>query len=202
MCLMCMMLTEHARESEGDAHALPQATASAGPLRDAQAGGGDQQARGPGTSRLGGLRGHHIVHGSLPGDNQSHVFRGSEHGQVPVSMFLVHNQPGDGPAVHRHPYAEVFVLHAGQARFVLDGSELLAGAGDILVAAAGAAHAFTNAGPGELRMTCVHLAAEMQTAWLDSAPQRTDSPDQPSARLPRTLPVRPIATAVTQAIKP
>lgn len=117
-------------------------------------------------------RATHIPHGLLPGDSRSHIFHGHEHGEVPISMFLVHNQPGDGPAPHRHPYPEVFVLHTGTARFRIDDSELLASAGDVLIAPTGATHAFTNTGPGELRMTCVHTAAEMDTVWLDAAGER------------------------------
>jgi quercetin dioxygenase-like cupin family protein len=119
---------------------------------------------------------NHIPHGSLAGDVRSHVFYGHEHGNVPISMFLVHNQPGDGPAPHRHPYAEVFVLHAGTARCRLDDNELLASSGDIVIAPAGAAHGFTNVGPGELRMTCVHTAAEMTTVWVERAAPRPATP--------------------------
>jgi hypothetical protein len=38
-----------------------------------------------------------IPHGTLPGSELADVFHGREHGDVPISMFLVHNQPGDGP---------------------------------------------------------------------------------------------------------
>jgi quercetin dioxygenase-like cupin family protein len=107
-----------------------------------------------------------IPRGSLPGSDRADVFHGHEHGNVPISMFLVHNQPGDGAELHRHPYAEVFVVQSGRARFELDGSVLTASAGDVVIAPAGAAHRFTNAGPGQLSMTCVHAAAEMQSEWL------------------------------------
>ena len=107
-----------------------------------------------------------IPHGTLPGSDRADVFHGHEHGDLPISMFLVHNRPGDGPELHRHPYAEIFVLHAGQARFELDGSALTAGAGDVVIAPPGAAHRFTNAGTGELSMTCIHTAAEMASEWL------------------------------------
>jgi quercetin dioxygenase-like cupin family protein len=109
---------------------------------------------------------HFIPHGTLPGSDSSDVFDGREHGNVPVSMFLVHNRPGDGPELHRHPYAEVFVVHAGQARFQLEDTTVTAGPGDVVIAPAGAAHRFTNAGAGELSMTCIHTASEMQTEWL------------------------------------
>lgn len=39
---------------------------------------------------------------------------GAEHGDVPFSLILVHSRPGVGPKLHRHPYAEVFVVESGQ----------------------------------------------------------------------------------------
>jgi quercetin dioxygenase-like cupin family protein len=108
----------------------------------------------------------YIPQGTLPGSERADIFNGHEHGEVPISMFLVHNRPGDGPELHRHPYAEVFVVHAGQARFQLDDSTLTAGAGDVVIAPAGAAHRFTNTGADELSMTCIHASAEMASEWL------------------------------------
>jgi quercetin dioxygenase-like cupin family protein len=107
-----------------------------------------------------------IPHGTLPGSDGAEVSHGHEHGDVPISMFLIHNRAGDGPELHRHPYPEIFVVHAGQARFQLDDTALTAGAGDVVIAPAGAAHRFTNNGPGELSMTCIHPAADMDTEWL------------------------------------
>lgn len=107
-----------------------------------------------------------IQHGTLPGSEHADIFNGQEHGNVPISMFLVHNRSGDGPELHRHPYPEVFVVNSGQARFELDGSAVTAAAGDVVIAPAGAAHRFTNSGLDELSMTCIHAAAEMQTEWL------------------------------------
>ena len=104
--------------------------------------------------------------GTLPGCDSADVFHGRHHGNVPISMFLVHNRPGEGPELHRHPYAEVFVVHSGQALFQLDGATLTAAAGDIVIAPVGAAHRFTNAGSSELSMTCIHTAGEMESAWL------------------------------------
>jgi mannose-6-phosphate isomerase-like protein (cupin superfamily) len=107
-----------------------------------------------------------IPHGALPGSDSADIFYGHEHGNVPISMFLVHNRPGEGPDLHRHPYAEIFVVHSGQARFDLNDAALTAGAGDVVIAPAGAAHRFTNTGPGELSMTCIHTSAEMESEWL------------------------------------
>lgn len=107
-----------------------------------------------------------IPSGSLPGSATADMFAGHEHGDVPISMFLVHNQPGDGPELHRHPYPEIFVVHAGAAHFEVDDTTVVAGAGDVVIAPAGTAHRFTNAGSGELSMTCIHTAAQVQSDWL------------------------------------
>ena len=96
------------------------------------------------------------------------MFTGAEHGDVPVSMFLVDAPPGEGPRPHRHPYPEVFVIHSGQAKFRLDGDEIRAGEGDIVIAPAGSAHRFTAIGHGNLRLTAIHTAPRMETEWLSS----------------------------------
>ena len=107
-----------------------------------------------------------IARGALPGSDAADIFNGHEHGNVPISMFLVHNRPGDGPGLHRHSYPEIFVVHSGEVRFELDGSSVTADAGDVVVAPSRAAHRFTNVGAGELSMTSIHPVAEMKTEWL------------------------------------
>jgi quercetin dioxygenase-like cupin family protein len=102
----------------------------------------------------------------LPGSPAARRFIGADHGGAPLSMFLVDGEPGSGPGLHRHPYAEVFVVHSGQARFEVDDAVIAAAAGDILVAPAGSAHRFTNSGGEPLRMTAIHAAPRMETDWL------------------------------------
>jgi mannose-6-phosphate isomerase-like protein (cupin superfamily) len=55
----------------------------------------------------------------LPHTVHAHEFEGEDHGDVPFSIILVHSAPGVGPRLHRHPYAEVFVVESGQATFQL-----------------------------------------------------------------------------------
>ncbi len=102
----------------------------------------------------------------LLGPPEAHRFIGAHHGGLPISLFLVDDQPGAGPLLHRHPYAEVFVVHAGEARFEIDDLRLTATAGDILIAPAMSAHRFTNSGEGRLRVTAIHTAPDMDTEWL------------------------------------
>jgi quercetin dioxygenase-like cupin family protein len=95
------------------------------------------------------------------------TFIGDDHGGVPISMFLVDSPPGDGPKLHRHPYAEVFVVHEGEAEFVLDDSAVNATGGDVVIAPPQAPHKFTNVGEGRLLMTAIHTAPAMDTEWLE-----------------------------------
>jgi len=60
----------------------------------------------------------HIRDDELPGTSESRTFLGRDHGEVPVSFFIQASPPGHGPGPHRHPYAEVFVLHEGSGSFL------------------------------------------------------------------------------------
>ena len=94
-------------------------------------------------------------------------FEGRDHG-ADVSFFITRHPPGTGPALHRHPYTETFVVQSGAARFTVDGETLEIHAGQIVVVPAGVPHAFVAAGDDELRQTSVNASDRMITEWLDS----------------------------------
>ena len=96
----------------------------------------------------------------------SHEFVGAEHGEVPFSIILVHSQPGVGPKLHRHPYAEVFIVESGRATFQIGSEAIVVDEGHIVVSPPGEAHGFTNTGTGELRLTAIHGAPRFDTEWL------------------------------------
>jgi mannose-6-phosphate isomerase-like protein (cupin superfamily) len=73
-----------------------------------------------------------------------------------VSLFLVYNQPGEGPDLHRHPYSETWIVRSGAARFTADGEEVEAGPGDIVVVGPETPHKFKNSGTSRLDLVCVH----------------------------------------------
>jgi mannose-6-phosphate isomerase-like protein (cupin superfamily) len=83
-----------------------------------------------------------------------------------VSFFLIEYPPGRGNRLHRHPYAEVFIVQEGEALFTVGDSEVPGRAGSVVVVPAGDAHRFQATGEGTLRLTCIHAAGEMQTEWL------------------------------------
>jgi mannose-6-phosphate isomerase-like protein (cupin superfamily) len=84
------------------------------------------------------------------------TFEGKDFGSG-VSLFLIdYEQPEEGPVLHKHPYPETWIVRGGNARFTVDGREMEAGAGDILVVQAETPHKFKNMGPGSLDIICIH----------------------------------------------
>jgi quercetin dioxygenase-like cupin family protein len=94
------------------------------------------------------------------------LFSGADH-EVDVSFFLNHAAPGSGAEAHRHPYAEVFVVLAGDVAFTVDGRDHAARGGHVVVVPAGAADGFRNTGEGTLEMVSIHPVAAMETEWLE-----------------------------------
>lgn len=95
-------------------------------------------------------------------------FVGAEHGSG-ISFFLVTNDPGQGPGLHRHPYTETWTVLEGEAT-IRDGDDtVVARAGDTAVVQADTWHGFTNTGDGVLRIMCVHASPEIVQEWQDPA---------------------------------
>ena len=101
----------------------------------------------------------------LPDSGNSFRFEGAAH-DAPVSFFILHTPPGEGPGPHTHPYAETFIVQDGQATFTVGGETIEAHSGDIVVAPAEVPHAFVNSGTAVLRSVNIHPVAETETVWL------------------------------------
>ncbi|HKC75986.1 MAG TPA: cupin domain-containing protein [Chloroflexota bacterium] len=95
------------------------------------------------------------------------VFEGYRHGDVPVSFFLVDAPPGGGPRLHRHPYAEVFVVQEGRAIFTAGSETREVTGGHVVIVPPGMSHKFVNSGHGPLRMVNIHPTGQMVTEWLE-----------------------------------
>ncbi len=101
--------------------------------------------------------------GDLPGDETTRQFEGAERGGgVAISFYEERTDPGGGPDPHRHPYEEVFIVHAGEVEFEVAGETVGVKAGAVVVVPAETTHAFTNVGEDPLHMTCIHAAASME----------------------------------------
>lgn len=102
----------------------------------------------------------------VTGTGRTARFDGEAYGSG-VSFFLVDNDPGEGPDLHRHPYTETWVVRSGRALITADGEQVEAEAGDILVVGAGTHHKFRNLGPGRLEMMCIHASPRIIQEDLD-----------------------------------
>jgi quercetin dioxygenase-like cupin family protein len=91
---------------------------------------------------------------------------GDELGGVPVTLIFVDMEPGGRVALHRHPYAEVFVVQSGEATFTIGDEERVARAGEVLAVPPGVAHGFANLGDERLVQLDIHASARFDTEWL------------------------------------
>jgi quercetin dioxygenase-like cupin family protein len=87
------------------------------------------------------------------------LFQGRD--DAPVSIFITQYQRDQGPDLHFHPYPEVFVVHAGTARFTVGDEELVVGEGNIVIVPAETVHGFKCAGDDILRVMAVHPSPEV-----------------------------------------
>lgn len=109
--------------------------------------------------------------GDLTPTESSLAFVGGEHGGgVGISFFLFDAPPGRGPGLHRHDYAEVFIVQEGEANFTVGDRERTVRAGQVVVVPAGVEHAFKGTGEGRLRQVDIHLSPRFVTEWLPAEP--------------------------------
>ena len=99
----------------------------------------------------------HVVHreDQRKGKIASVEFEGEPYG-AGVSFFLGNLQRGEGPGLHQHPYAETCIVLRGQARMVVDGKEVVASGGEIIVIGPATPHSFTAIGNEPLHMVAIH----------------------------------------------
>ncbi len=109
----------------------------------------------------------HILH---PDDQRKGAiaaveFQGESYG-AGVSFFIGDLEPGKGPRLHKHPYAETCIVRSGQAAMTIDGEEVVAGPGDIVVIAPETPHRFTAIGDERLVAVCIHASDRFIIEWL------------------------------------
>lgn len=105
---------------------------------------------------------------ALPHSPTAYRFEGHDHGPVDVSFFLVEAQPGRGPSLHTHPYAEVFVILQGEVCFTVGEETITATAGQLVIVPPEIPHAYVNAGTGSVRHLDIHGSGRMITDWLEA----------------------------------
>jgi mannose-6-phosphate isomerase-like protein (cupin superfamily) len=86
----------------------------------------------------------------------------------PVSIIREYaTTPGSGPRLHRHPYAETFVIHRGRALFTVADEQVVGVGGQILVVPALVSHRFEVLDGGTYEATHVHANDRFITEWLE-----------------------------------
>ncbi len=88
-------------------------------------------------------------------ESRSIRFEGRDHGS-PISFFLIDTDPAKGSDLHTHPYAETWVVRAGEAEFHVGEDRIQGAAGDIIVAPPDVPHRYVNTGSTPLQMICIH----------------------------------------------
>lgn len=93
-------------------------------------------------------------------------YEGRDYG-AGTSLILVNtSKDGDGPALHRHPYSETFIIVAGQALFTVGDRTLTGSAGQIVIVPPNTPHKFAKTGDQPLQMVDVHASDHFITEWL------------------------------------
>jgi mannose-6-phosphate isomerase-like protein (cupin superfamily) len=100
-----------------------------------------------------------------PGESRTVRFEGRDLGGG-VSLFLVDNEPGQGPGLHVHPYSEIWAVRKGEAEFTVGDEKTTAYPGDIVVAPAHVPHRFVNVGSGRLELVCIHASGTIVQRFL------------------------------------
>lgn len=99
-------------------------------------------------------------------------FEGADHGSE-ISFFLVDNEPGQGPELHRHPYTETWTVLEGAATFRLGDAVVEATGGDTLVSPPNTWHGFRCTGAPRTRVMGVHASPRIiQEDYADPGPDR------------------------------
>ncbi len=92
-------------------------------------------------------------------------FEGEYHG-TSVSIILVDMTPGDGVPLHKHPYAEIFIVQEGHARYTIGPETIDVVAPQTLIGPASVPHGFVNVGDVRLKQVDIHLSPKFITEWL------------------------------------
>jgi mannose-6-phosphate isomerase-like protein (cupin superfamily) len=120
-----------------------------------------------------------IAKDQLPISVSSHELEGYLYGDVPVCLIYFDGGPGSGPKLHRHPYAEIFIVQEGTSIFTVGDETFEVTAGQIAIAQPNQPHKFVNSGNGRLRQLDIHCGPKFQTEWLKeedvTRPTRSDA---------------------------
>ena len=103
----------------------------------------------------------------LPYDGNTYEFQGALYQDTNVSFIWVDMSPGGTIRLHKHPYAEIFIIQDGIATFTVDSATLEARAGQIIIVPAEIPHKFMNLSEKQLKQIDIHVNKQFITSWLE-----------------------------------
>lgn len=109
---------------------------------------------------------HRINKRDLPFLGSSWSFVGDEQGGAPLCAYLIEAPRGKGPVLHTHPYDTVAFVQSGKAVWTIDGQDVDAGPGDIVIVEAGSKHRFVSTGDEPLVAIDVHPSGRFEQTNL------------------------------------
>ncbi len=86
-------------------------------------------------------------------------FEGAD--EIPVSIFVTEFPRGDGPPLHIHPYAEIFLVESGSVVFTADDEVTEVAAGNLVVVPADTRHKFEGVSDQVNRVVSIHPSAHV-----------------------------------------
>jgi len=105
------------------------------------------------------------------------LFEGARHGDgLPLSFFVTTTPSRRGPPLHVHPHAEVFLVEAGQARFIIGDDEVEVATGEIVMVPPETPHRFENTGDDDLRIISMQPSPEVHQANVEPGAQARRMP--------------------------
>lgn len=110
-----------------------------------------------------------VVNRSNPQDGGENWTENYENlpGEAGISIILESTlEAGHGPRLHKHQYAETFIIRRGSATFTIGETEVVGRAGQILVVPPDTAHKFVT-GPGGYEAIHIHANSTFETEWLE-----------------------------------
>jgi quercetin dioxygenase-like cupin family protein len=88
--------------------------------------------------------------------------------QIPLSVFVAEFADGDGPPLHTHPYAELFLVERGPVLFTVGQEKIEVKAGNVVTVAANTEHKFQGASEERCRVISAHPAGEVSQHNISS----------------------------------
>jgi mannose-6-phosphate isomerase-like protein (cupin superfamily) len=103
----------------------------------------------------------------LPFDGSTYEFIGAHYPNTDISFIWVDMPPGGFVRLHKHPYAEIFIIQNGNATYTVGSETLEAHAGQVIIVPGEMPHGFRILGDQPLKQVDIHLHREFITDWLE-----------------------------------